>query len=251
MPLLGLIGFPLAHSFSQEYFRVKFSSLKLLDWEYRMFPIQNISELPDIVDQNSELLALNVTIPHKQSVLPFCDSITEEVKAIGAANLVTINRIKDGKPELKGHNTDHYGFAKSLISWQPGHLQKAVILGDGGASKAVQYALQELKIDFEVLNHHALNHQIVNLTQYDLVVNCTPVGMKKEGINYESELLPLAYQEIHAGQYFYDLVYNPEETAMMKQFALKGAIVKNGIEMLHLQADKAWEIIGKGLGHRN
>jgi shikimate dehydrogenase len=243
MPLLGLIGYPLSHSFSQEYFRKKFRDLQLHDWDYQLFPIKNISELPGIIRQNEDLQALNVTIPHKQSVLSYCDSLSEEVKAIGAANLLLIDRM-NSKPALKAFNTDSPAFAESLRTWYKDKNGKALVLGNGGSSKAIQYALQKMNIGFDVTGRSLdLDFESVDLSLYELVINCTPLGMNKPGTDFENELLPLNYEQVHAGQYFYDLVYNPAETAMMKQFARRGATVRNGLEMLHLQADLGWGVV--------
>jgi shikimate dehydrogenase len=239
MPLLGLIGYPLSHSFSPQFFKGKFESLGLTDWDYQLFPLPDITALPSLLD-NHELIALNVTIPHKQSVLRFCTELSPEVKAIGAANLIIISRPDQHKAILKAHNTDYYGFSESLRHWYGAEEGKALILGTGGSSKAVQYALSIMNIHYDVVGRHStLNYQNIELGDYKLIINCTPVGMKYS----ESETLPLPYEQVHEGQFFYDLVYNPSETAMMKLFADKGVIVKNGLEMLHLQAERTWEIV--------
>lgn len=242
MPLLGLTGYPLSHSFSPAYFRQKFEDEGLSDWDYRLFPLIYADMIPKLTVSEKNLIALNVTIPHKQAVLKHCQYLSDDVKAIGAANLILINRTEGKKPELQAHNTDHYGFITSLKNSMPDSDGRALILGDGGSSKAVAYALSRAGMPFDIAGRNLkLNYNNVLLQNYRLIVNCTPVGMKTE--QDSDELLPLNYNIIKDSHFFYDLVYNPETTAMMKKFSEKGAIVKNGLEMLHLQADRGWEII--------
>lgn len=242
MPLLGLTGYPLSHSFSPAYFRQKFKEEGLSDWDYRLFPLPDADMIPDLVKTETDLLALNVTIPHKQSILRHCQFLSEDVKAIGAANLILIRRKKGSTPELLAHNTDHYGFITSLKNSIPELKGRALILGNGGVSKAVAYALSRAGLPFDIAGRNLkLDYKNVLLQNYRLVVNCTPVGMKTE--YGREELLPLNYEDINDSHFFYDLVYNPETTVMMQKFSDKGAMVKNGLEMLHLQADKGWEQI--------
>jgi shikimate dehydrogenase len=244
MPLLGLIGYPLAHSFSPGFFREKFSTQHLYDWDYQLFPIKEITSLPALISDNPRLVAFNVTIPHKKSVLDLCDVLTEDVVKIGASNLVIIDRPESGKPVLTAYNTDHYGFSESLKAWPQESVKKALVLGSGGSSQAIQYSLGQMTIDFDVAGRNLpLNYKNINLALYELIINCTPVGMQKEGVDYASEALPLPYGQVHEGQYFYDLVYNPGNTAMMDLFARGGAKVRNGLKMLQLQAEKGWGII--------
>jgi shikimate dehydrogenase len=242
MPLLGLIGYSLEHSFSPAYFKQKFKAENLSDWEYQAFPMAEIDRLPELISTHPNLLGFNVTIPHKTGVLKFCLSQSEEVKAIGAANFILIDPITKS---LRAYNTDFWGFAKSLKTWYHG-TGRAIVFGNGGSSKAIQYALKTLHVSFDVCSRNgALNYGNLDLSQYDLLVNCTPTGM--DGNIYgDSNLLDLPYHQINSSHYYYDLVYNPETTAMMQRFVDNGAKVKNGLEMLHLQADKAWEMV-KGL----
>lgn len=238
MPLLGLIGYPLAHSFSPAYFKQKFKDENLLEWDYQAFPLKDLVELPSFLNSQSELIGFNVTIPHKTEVLKYCNTLSEEVEKIGAANFILIH------PETKflsAYNTDYLGFTQSLKTWYTGN-GPALVLGNGGSSKAIQYALDKLEIPFEVSSRKGeLNYSNLDLSQYDLVVNCTPIGMS--GNIDKDGLLDLPYHQINGSHNFYDLVYNPENTAMMQQFVAKGAKVKNGLEMLHLQADIAWEML--------
>ncbi len=242
MPLLGLIGYPLAHSFSPAYFKQKFKDENLLEWDYQAFPLKDLDELPAFLNSQSELIGFNVTIPHKTEVLKYCNTLSEEVEKIGAANFILIH------PETKllsAYNTDYLGFTQSLKSWYTGN-GPALVLGNGGSSKAIQFALDKLQIPYDVCSRKGeLNYSNLDLSQYTLIVNCTPIGMSNSTQSLPMEL-ELPYQQINSKHFFYDLVYNPENTAMMQQFAAKGARVKNGLEMLHLQADIAWDMIKDG-----
>lgn len=242
MVTLGLIGYPLNHSFSPAYFKSKFEELGLQNYEYRLFPLQDISELNDLINSKNGLIALNVTIPYKTTVLPSCRFISEDVREIGAANLLLINRETDGF-SLSAFNTDHFGFSESLKKFYTINNKKALILGNGGSSKAVQYALQKMHIPFDIASRTVgIPYDEIDLSYYELVVNCTPVGMTNFA-DKSSPLLSLDYSSINTSHYFFDLVYNPIHTPMMEEFQKRGAQVKNGLEMLHLQADKAWDII--------
>jgi len=238
MPLLGLIGYPLGHTFSPTYFKQKFKAENISDWDYQAFPISDIGLLPDLIFSHPNLVGFNVTIPYKTEVLNFCFSQSAEVEAIGAANFILI---EPTSKSLSAYNTDFWGFAESLKTWYNGN-GKALVLGNGGSSKAIQYALKILQISFEVCSRKGgLNYSNIDLSKYDLVVNCTPVGMS--GNTDNDGLLDLPYHQIGSAHYFYDLVYNPENTSMMQHFKANGAKVKNGLEMLHLQADRAWEMV--------
>jgi shikimate dehydrogenase len=243
MPLLGLIGYPLAHSFSPAWFKQRFEAEGLKGWDYRLFPLEDLRDLPELIRHEPELLALNVTIPHKQDVLHYCSSISEEAAEIGAANLILIERENTGFM-LRAYNTDHFGFSESLRKVQTTINGKALILGSGGSSKAVAYALKQMQIPFDVAGRSLpLNYDNLDLAAYSLIVNCSPVGMQRSDSTGYPTLLPLNYEAVYAGQLFYDLVYNPAETDMMQRFSARGAAAMNGLSMLHLQADKAWEII--------
>jgi shikimate dehydrogenase len=246
MPIIGLIGYPLAHSFSPQYFKDKFKTLGLTDWDYQLFPLEHIQDLPALINKHQDLLALNITIPHKESVLRFCTELNPDVQHIGAANLLTIDRTGNTTTHLKAYNTDYYGFTESLSGWYKQIHGKTLVLGTGGSSKAVQYALSKLQLDFDVAGRRSkLNYENLDLSQYQLIVNCTPVGMYSETIKSE-KILPLPYDMVNEHHLFYDLVYNPGETEMMKLFENHGAKVKNGLQMLHLQAEHAWTIIYNG-----
>ncbi len=145
MPELALIGYPLSHSFSKDYFETKFIQLGLADWQYELLPMENLNGLYEVIESQKDLRGFNVTIPHKINIIPFCDDLSEEAESIGAVNCVRIER-EDGEPQLIGHNTDAYGFEKSLLTWYRPTLNKAIIYGNGGAAKAVKYVLEKLNI---------------------------------------------------------------------------------------------------------
>jgi shikimate dehydrogenase len=241
MPSIGLIGYPLEHSFSPQYFAQKFESLQLNDWQYHLFPIASIHSLYDIIKGNSDLIGLNVTIPHKQSVIQYCQHIDEDAFQIGAVNGLIIQRDNKDTFLLKGINTDWMGFYLSLKNVLPFSPQRALICGNGGASLAVQYALNKLNIPFQIVSRTgAFTYQDLNeelFQSFQLIINTTPVGT----LNNSERILPLPYQVINADMFFYDLVYNPEVTPTMELFMKHGAQAKNGLEMLHLQADLFWQ----------
>lgn len=244
MNKLGLIGYPLSHSFSPIYFKSIFEKEKLTDWTYELYPIEHINEIIQLIE-TEQLKGFNVTIPHKQSVMNLCDELTENALNIGAVNCVKVE-FKNNKPYLIGENTDYIGFEKSLMNWYQGHFKKALVLGNGGSSKAIKLALENNHFEYINIsrNNTALNYSDLNrihFSEFDLIINCTPVGMYPK-IN---DFLTLPYNEINSHQYFYDLVYNPIETKMMSLFRQKGATVKNGQEMLEIQAEAAWEFFKK------
>lgn len=248
MNLFGLIGYPLTHSFSKKYFTKKFEKEGIKNCRYDLFEIKNIEELPSIIKNNPELKGLNVTIPHKESVINFLDELDEPARSIKAVNVI---KIDSGK--LKGYNSDFHGFRTSLKKFlnvetlevlKTSKVLKALVLGTGGSSKAIKAALEDLKIDYKTVSRNEgkadftyedLKSQIGN---FQLIINTTPVGMYPL-----IEACPdLPYDLINKDHYLFDLVYNPEETLFMKKGKEKGARTKNGLEMLSLQAEKAWEI---------
>lgn len=245
MPLLGLIGYPLGHTFSPAYFKAKFNSLGLSNWSYEAFPIKSLHDLPAIINNHPDLVAFNVTIPYKTQILPFCDTISEAVEIIGASNLICISR-NDDAIKMHAHNTDVIGFSQSLVNFIDQINGKAVIFGTGGSSKAVAFVLNQLNIDFDVVGRQSdLNYYNVDVSKYQLFINCTPVGMSSDIKG--NEVLPLNYLEVSPNAFYFDLIYNPEETATLRAFKNRGVKVKNGLEMLHLQADAAWEIVQEHL----
>lgn len=253
MKQFGLIGFPLTHSFSRKYFKEKFIRENLEAHFYQNFPLQEIDEFPFILLQNPELLGLNVTIPYKLAVMPFLDELDETASSVGAVNTIKITRLNNNQPEqlkgnfhLKGYNTDTYGFEMSLKPLlQPNHY-KALILGTGGASKAVEYVFNKLGIEYLMVSRtpsgaKQVSYSDLNETaikNFPLIVNTSPLGTYP---NVE-ECPDIPYQYITDQHFLYDLVYNPEETLFLKKGKEKGAIIQNGLSMLKLQAEKAWSI---------
>ncbi|WP_448529534.1 shikimate dehydrogenase family protein [Raineya sp.] len=241
MKKLGLIGYPLTHSFSKKYFQEKFFQENLHSYTYELYPIENISQFPQLLAQEPELIGLNVTIPYKEQILPFLDEIHENAQKIGAINTIAI---QNGKKI--GYNTDYEGFLVSLQNWisyqKP---SKALVLGTGGASKAVQAVLEHLQIPFQVVSRNKkatqLTYQEITpalIESSTLIINTTPLGMYP-ALN---TCPPLPYECINSKHWLYDLVYNPELTLFLQKGKAQGANIKNGLEMLYLQAEAAWNI---------
>ena len=241
--MYGIIGKKLGHSFSAKFFNEKFKREGLPE-TYNLFPIPDIKEFPALIKDNQDLKGLNVTIPYKSEVIPYLQELSPEAKAIGAVNVIKIKRNGDSI-HLEGHNTDSIGFRDSLSPLLNPNIKKALILGTGGASKAVAYILKQFGIDYTFVSRTPKENQL----SYDdltkeilednlLIVNTTPLGTFPD-ID-ESPSLP--YQYITPDHLCYDLVYNPEETQFLKKSASQGAKIKNGIEMLHGQALAAWDI---------
>lgn len=239
MRTFGLLGRNIDYSFSRKYFTEKFKREKI-DAEYRNFDIPDISVFPDI-SQKNKISGLNVTIPYKQEVIHFLNNLSEDARNIGAVN--TIKFEKDGS--LTGHNTDFTGFQKALEPHLEKQHQKALILGTGGASKAVAFALKTLGIESKYVSrtpaefqfsYNELNSDILN--QYHLIINCTPLGTFPDTEKHPE----LPFQYLSQSHLIFDLIYNPGETKLMKLASQKGAKTLNGLRMLELQAEKAWEI---------
>ncbi len=244
MKTFGLIGYPLGHSWSAAYFTEKFRRLGLDDHAYRLFPLQNIQEFPELRKTHPRLIGLNVTIPYKQSVIPFLDFLDDAASAIGAVNCI----LKSPEGKFKGFNTDAFGFEQALRLKNGHHRKKALILGTGGASKAVVFVLQKLGISCHLLSRNPaaniLSYKTLDaaaFTAFDLIINTTPLGMYPN-----AESCPdLPWDGAGSHQLFFDLVYNPEQTAFLQKAAAKGAQTENGLKMLELQADASWEIWNK------
>lgn len=243
MDKYGLIGYPLGHSFSISYFNQKFQD-ENIDAVYENYEIPSIDELPEVLSSNPELKGINVTIPYKEKVLPFLDSISPEARAIGAVNVIRVSH-KGNKTLLKGYNSDVIGFTKSIEPMLDKKLhQKALILGTGGASKAIDYGLRNLGLETVFVSRYERpgTIQYKNVTpevvkEYNVIINCTPIGMYPK-----TEVCPeLPYEAMDSHTILYDLIYNPDETLFMKRGAEYGANVKNGLEMLLLQAFSSWE----------
>lgn len=241
MRTFGLIGYPLSHTFSPTYFNEKFFREGIENCTYHAFPLESIEELPALLQSKPHLAGLNVTIPYKETVLPFLDEISEEAEAVGAVNTIRIE--ENGKKT--GYNTDVYGFEKSLQPLLKSHHQKALILGTGGAAKAIVYVLQKLGIDHQFvsrkpsegqLKYEEIDEQIMN--SHHLIVNTTPLGMSPNTNSFPD----IPYQFASERHLFFDLIYNPDKTIFLIKGKLNGAAFKNGLEMLYLQAERAWEI---------
>jgi shikimate dehydrogenase len=242
MRKFGLIGFPLSHSFSKKYFTEKFQELGIADDnQYELYSIEKVEEIRKILKENPELLGLNVTIPHKLNVLSLLHDIDPAAERIGAVNVIKV--LENGK--LKGYNSDYFGFKKSLEEFLGLKKEiKALVLGNGGAAKAVVVALEDMGIEYKLVSRRkegdAISYFRANglLSSHHLVINCTPLGTYP-AIN---ECPDLDYDTLTNKHYFHDLIYNPGETLFMKKAKDNGANTKNGYDMLVFQAEKSWEI---------
>ncbi len=244
--ILGLVGKNISYSFSKGYFTKKFEELDLKDHQYVNFDIQSIEDFPKIIHEfKFNLKGLNVTIPYKQDVFLYLDKVHKVAKKIGAVNTVRLTK----KGNLKGYNSDVVGFRDSIKPLLEDHHQKALILGTGGASKAVAYVFKELGIEYLKVSRHPkknkeisykdLNKELVK--NYTIVVNCTPLGTFPKVDNKPDFL----YEFLSSDHLLYDLIYNPEKTAFLLEGEKRGAKIKNGLEMLELQAEESWRIWNK------
>ncbi len=238
----GIIGKNISYSFSRKYFLEKFKKMGLDNYQYYNFDIPEIEEFPFLLyHREDEFKGLNVTIPYKEAIIKYLDEVDDEAQKIGAVNTVKIT----DENKLVGYNTDMFGFQKSIEPLLKSHHKKALILGTGGASKAIAYVLKKLNIDFKSVSrterensftYEMLDAEIMN--DYSIIVNCTPIGTHP---NIEdSPVIP--YQFITDKHLLYDLIYNPAETKFLQEGKKQGASIKNGLEMLELQAEKSWEI---------
>ena len=241
MDKYGLIGYPLGHSFSIGYFNEKFQN-ECIDATYENFEIPSIENLTEILDSNPELKGLNVTIPYKEKVISYLDSISPEARAIGAVNVIKVNH-KGNKTELKGYNSDVIGFTQSIEPLLERYHKKALVLGTGGASKAIIFSLKSLGIETLTVSrferHGCVRYEDITpemIKEYNVIVNCTPCGMYPQ--TDDSPNLPYEAMDNHT--LLYDLIYNPDETLFLKKGKAQGATVKNGLEMLLLQAFASW-----------
>lgn len=242
MDKYGLIGYPLGHSFSIGYFNEKFHN-EDIDATYENFEIASIDVLPEVIDSNPELKGLNVTIPYKEKVLNYLTTVSPEARAIGAVNVIKVIH-KGNDVELKGYNSDVIGFTQSIEPMLERYHKKALILGTGGASKAVDYGLKSLGLETVMVSRYErpgttqydkITPEVIQ--EYNVIVNCTPLGMYPK----ISTCPDLPYEAMDSHTLLYDLIYNPDETLFMKKGKAQGATVKNGLEMLLLQAFASWE----------
>ena len=235
MKTFGLIGKELGHSYSQQYFQKKFLKEGLVTSQYLNFEMDDLNRLRELIKEYS-LKGLNVTIPYKEEIISFLDKISKEARAVGAVNTIEIKNRK-----LIGHNTDIFGFEKSFLQISK-KRKKAIVLGNGGASKAVQYVFRKNNIDYLVANRYS-NFTIEKidkdiLEEYNIIVNATPLGMYPENSSFPN----LPYDLIDSKHLLFDLVYNPDESLFLAKGKANGSEIKNGKEMLHLQAEESWRI---------
>ncbi len=243
--LYGLLGRNISYSFSRNYFTNKFNLLGLKDYKYINFDIKNIKDLKNVLTENKSVLkGMNVTIPYKEEITPFLDEIDEKAKEIGAVNTIKITE----KGGLIGYNTDEYGFRKSLFPLLKEQHKNALILGTGGASKAIAYALKILGIEYKYVSRNQqknkLSYKEISkeiISEFPIIINCTPLGTYP---NIE-DCPDIPYNLLTKNNILYDLIYNPSETLFLQKGKEQGAIIKNGLEMLELQAEKSWEIWNK------
>ncbi len=241
MKLYGIIGYPLGHSFSQKYFTQKFLQEGISNCRYNVFAIENVNSLPDVLKSNPELCGINVTIPHKQNVLALLNDTSNLPGGLTACNCI---KIINGK--LSGYNTDVIGFEKSLLPLLQPHHKKALVLGNGGAAEAVKYVLHKLNIAYKIISRklHDGSHLTYNdlnktvIKEHTLIINTTPLGTFPN-IN---DCPAIPYQHLTPQHYCFDLVYNPEKTLFLQKGAEQGAAIKNGYDMLVIQAEESWRI---------
>jgi len=240
MRLFGLIGYPLTHSFSKKFFTEKFEKEKLSDCRYENFEIETVELLPHVIAAKEELEGLNVTIPYKERVAKYLDVCNEIVEQTGACNCI---RIVNGK--LEGYNTDVVAFERSLLQGlQPTH-KNALILGTGGAAKAVEYVFKKLGIGYQLVSRNPSQSQLgynevtsSTIRFHQLIVNTTPVGQHPN----ISDAPPIPYEDLTATHFLFDLVYNPDKTLFLQRGEERGATIKNGYDMLVYQAEESWKI---------
>jgi shikimate dehydrogenase len=244
MKTFGLIGYPLSHSFSKKFFSEKFKAEQIDGHAYELFPIEDAKLVLQLIADNPSLCGLNVTIPHKLAVMPLLDELDGAAAKIGAVNCISIKRDETGV-FLTGFNTDAYGFAESLKPLLEPQHQKALIFGDGGAAKAVKYVLNQLNIPYTIVarkpSQNTMLYEEVTpavLSEHKLLINTTPLGMSPNLESYPA----IPYQALTSEHLAYDLVYNPEETVFLTKAKEQGVKVKNGLEMLYLQAERSWYI---------
>ncbi|GAB3524247.1 shikimate dehydrogenase family protein [Emticicia fontis] len=242
MNIYGLIGYPLGHSFSKKYFTEKFALIGIADNNaYELFELSDIQTFPELIKSQSDLKGLNVTIPHKQAVMPFLDGLDASAEKVGAVNVIKIG--EGGK--LIGYNSDYYGFKTSLEEFIPANTPlKALVLGNGGAAKAVIAALNDLSISYKIVSRTKSDDTLgyedlaTEIGNYQLIINSSPVGTYPK-----ADVCPdIPYEQLTSNHYLYDLVYNPVQTLFLQKGEEQGAKTHNGLKMLHLQAEKAWEI---------
>ena len=235
MKRYALIGKSLSHSFSEGYFNKKFQKEGINDAEYKNFELNNISEFTDLISKN-KFSGLNITIPYKESVIPFLDELTSHAEVIGAVNTI---QFKDNK--LIGHNTDTIGFSQSINPLLKGR-NKALILGNGGVSKAIQYALKKLNVEYKIVSRDTsfdysdINIQLIGY--FDIIINTTPLGTHPKIDNFPN----ISYKALNENHLLFDVIYNPAESQFIRFGKIRNCSTKNGLEMLEIQAESSWNI---------
>jgi shikimate dehydrogenase len=239
----GLIGKTVSHSFSKTFFDEMFFREGLRDHHYDLYPLKEVGELKELLQANPEICGLNVTIPYKEQVIPMLDELSVDSKAIGAVNV-----IKVAGEKLHGFNTDCDAFFETLQRWLPTDVSfNALVLGTGGSSKAVQVALKKLNIPYQMVSrnddkvqhtYESLKKNPAIIEKSNLIINTTPLGMSPDTESFP----PIPYEALTEAHYVYDLIYNPARTIFLQKAEMRGAKIKNGLEMLHVQAEKSWAI---------
>lgn len=241
----GLIGFPLTHSWSKKYFDEKFSNENITDAKYDLFQIERIDEAFRLIFSDKSIVGLNVTIPFKEKIIPFLNEFSPEAREVGAVNTIKITHLED-EVSIKAYNTDVFGFEDSIRDLLENKIRKALILGTGGSSRACVHVFEKNNIDYTLVSRLKKNdktilyHEIkdADFSSFDIIVNTTPVGMYPNS----GEMPNLPYHLLNSNQILFDLVYNPETTLFLKEGKKAGCTTINGLNMLHKQAEKAWEI---------
>ncbi len=244
--MYALIGNPLSHSFSADFFNDKFKKENINEY-YKLAPLTHLADLSEFLNANPDLKGFNVTIPYKESIIPFLDSLSSEAFEIGAVNVVKIDTA-NGQKKLKGYNTDAIGFKTSIMPLLKPYMKHAIILGTGGASNAVDFVLRSIGLETIKVSRRKTSGQLTYpelseevLAKHTVIVNTTPLGMWPHTDSFPD----MPYHFITPAHLCFDLIYNPDVTAFMRKASEQGAIVKNGLEMLHLQALAAWDIWNK------
>lgn len=249
MRIFGLVGYPLDHSWSPAYFARKFALENLQDAVYRLFPIRNPEEIPTLLEKTQGLCGLNVTVPYKVAIMSCLNEVDEIAATVGAVNTITVNRTED-KIFTRGYNTDILGFEKSILPHLEKHHSRALVLGTGGASKAVTFVLKKLGINYTLVSRNPSGADIIgytdlenlDITSYNILINTTPVGQMADS---DCPVSASVLSKITGNHLLFDLIYNPLETKFLKAGKEAGANCVNGMEMLMLQADESWKIWNK------
>lgn len=244
MKKLGLVGYPLGHSFSKKFYLDKFEKEQITGVNYDLYPTEELENFQSIYSGDSDFHGFNVTIPHKRNVMAFLHELSPEAEEIKAVNCVRIER-RDGKAFLKGFNTDAFGFEQSLKPLLTPEHNKALVFGNGGAAQAVYYSLKKLNIPYKIVSRSKANGDLTYsdltadiINEHKLLINCSPVGTFPN----VNECPDIPYEAVTEHHLLYDLIYNPEETLFLRKGKERGAAIKNGYEMLVLQAEKNWTI---------